>query len=267
MRSRLTYILTGLSLGIAFAAQSAEVKKVGSDHKLIAVSNQLDGPWKLEDILCVYHDHKRIACGKVAKVGTSGAVVRLFSPKGKAVTVATGDAVRLYTRPRAVASLPDPAAAAPAPVVPYSTPFDAPWNDYFRVGGLFAFQDGASSAFGGGAAWIPTFTLSTAWAIRLNAGINFAAVSGLGTSYFIGDYQLIVAKNFGNGSLELGLGGETWLGSSAGLGNVSGALFSLNFVQSLGHSYLFRGLYVGYHAFVLSSGIIQQIRAGLEITL
>jgi len=71
---------------------SAQVLRVGSSQKVLAISHEEFREFKVKDNVCVYQAGKEIACGLVMKSSPKGAIVKL---EGKSGDVARGDQVRL----------------------------------------------------------------------------------------------------------------------------------------------------------------------------
>ena len=69
-----------LSLALALLAMpvySAQVLKVGSGGKVIAISHEASRKWQVGDEICVTHRNALEGCGTVSKVRKSGAIVNM----------------------------------------------------------------------------------------------------------------------------------------------------------------------------------------------
>ena len=85
---------------LASFAHSAEVIQVSKTA--MAVSQATDKPYRIDDALCVVRDNKKIACGRVTKATSGGAIVKLIVVKAE---VKKGDQIiRVTTRGAAATS-------------------------------------------------------------------------------------------------------------------------------------------------------------------
>lgn len=83
------FYITLLLCSPLFAAQ---VLRVGSSQKVIAISHEDSREFKVKDHVCVFQDGKEIACGSVMKSSPKGAIVKLEAKSGDVVR---GDQVRI----------------------------------------------------------------------------------------------------------------------------------------------------------------------------
>ena len=83
----------------------AEVIKVGSDSRMVAVSHDVTRRWQLNDKLCVVKDGKEFACGNVIRVKENFCILRL---KEGSESIARGDKVIASTPIKKPAILVEP---------------------------------------------------------------------------------------------------------------------------------------------------------------
>jgi hypothetical protein len=72
----------------------AEILQLGAQGKLIAISREEGHAWRVKDSVCVYQVGQEAACGKVIKVISKGAIVKLMTVTKP---VAKGDSVAYVT--------------------------------------------------------------------------------------------------------------------------------------------------------------------------
>lgn len=80
----------------------AEVLKVGSSQKVIAIGHLGTRPWEVSDYICIYRGASEIGCGSVIKTTTESAIVRM---EAQAAPVLIGDEVRAAASGRKPATL------------------------------------------------------------------------------------------------------------------------------------------------------------------
>lgn len=73
----LPHFIALLLLFAGSAAECAQVLLVTKNQKLVAISHEAGKEWAINDEICVYHDEREVACGRVVKVRTKAAIVRL----------------------------------------------------------------------------------------------------------------------------------------------------------------------------------------------
>lgn len=87
------YFCIALIWGLAPSlALSAQVLRVGSSQKIIAISHEEFRQFAVKDNVCVVQAGREVACGSVIKTSPKGAIVRLDT---KSADVSRGDQVRL----------------------------------------------------------------------------------------------------------------------------------------------------------------------------
>ncbi len=97
---KLALFALGILLLPPTRAFCATVERVSVDQQSFAVLNSEDTSWKNGDSVCVLHDSKQVACGKVIKTSAKGVIVSVETRSEK---IEEGDDVEL-TSPRAPAN-------------------------------------------------------------------------------------------------------------------------------------------------------------------
>lgn len=112
-------LLIAIFSGATFAA---EVLKVASNNRLVAVSHDLTRRWQVNDKLCVVREGKEIACGVIIKVKEKFGILRL---KEENNSIGRGDKV--------VANVPNKAPSILVGSDTSSTPVDLDHSPFYLI--------------------------------------------------------------------------------------------------------------------------------------
>lgn len=113
-----------LFLGLVMSSPmfGAQVLRVGSSQKVIAVSHDEGHEFKVKDHVCVLQEGKEIACGVVMKSSSKGSIVKLEAKSGD---VARGDIVKVSSTGRQPAMTLLDSVGADSSMVDYTCNFAA----------------------------------------------------------------------------------------------------------------------------------------------